>query len=252
MPRTLIAAHRGGADLWPENSLLAFRQTAGTPVELVEFDVHRTSDGILVVHHDATIDRMTDGTGAIARMSFAELSRHMIRGTGGERIPTLAEVIAVFRDSPVDLRLEIKTGVSFRAYADIEAETVEFLRTQGMLSRTMLTSFMLPVLSEARQALVDDTTLGLVWLVSPMVLACAGRAGVIDSARTHGVREVGLNATDLTDDLAEFFGRQDFTVHAWAAHTRQAADRTFALNVASFTTDRPDLALEARGEFARG
>jgi glycerophosphoryl diester phosphodiesterase len=41
MPRTLIAAHRGGADLWPENSLLAFRQTAGMPVELVEFDVHR-------------------------------------------------------------------------------------------------------------------------------------------------------------------------------------------------------------------
>jgi glycerophosphoryl diester phosphodiesterase len=252
MPRTLIAAHRGGADLWPENSLLAFRQTAGMPVELVEFDVHRTSDGILVVHHDATIDRMTDGTGAIASMSFAELSRHVIRGTGGERIPTLAEVVAVFRDSPVDLRLEIKTGVGFRLDAGIEAEVAEFLHAQGMLSRTMLTSFMLPVLSEARQALVDHTTLGLVWLVSPMALAGVGRAGVIEAARTHGVREVGFTATDLTDDLAEFFGSQGFTVHAWAAHTREAASQMFALNVASFTTDRPDLAIEARGEFARG
>jgi glycerophosphoryl diester phosphodiesterase len=222
------------------------------PVELVEFDVHRTSDGILVVHHDATIDRMTDGTGAIASMSFAELSRHVIRGTGGERIPTLAEVVAVFRDSPVDLRLEIKTGVGFRPYAGIEAEVAEFLHAQGMLSRTMFTSFMLPVLLDVRRALRDQATLGLVWLVSPMVLACAGRAGVIEAARTYGVREVGFNATDLTDDLAEFFGRQSFTVHAWAAHSRQAADQMFALNVASFTTDRPDLALEARRNFTAG
>ena len=62
---TDIASHRGGALLWAENSRLAFEQTARLPVEQVEFDVHPSRDGKLVVIHDATLERTTDGKGAV-------------------------------------------------------------------------------------------------------------------------------------------------------------------------------------------
>ena len=81
---TDIASHRGGALLWPENSSIAFENTAKLPVEeQVEFDVHPTRDGKLVVIHDDTLDRTTDGKGPVATRDWAELSKVVLKGTGG-------------------------------------------------------------------------------------------------------------------------------------------------------------------------
>ena len=60
---TKIAAHRGGADLWPEKGRMAFRNAILLDVDCIEFDVHRTSDGELVVHHDAALGRTCEGSG---------------------------------------------------------------------------------------------------------------------------------------------------------------------------------------------
>jgi glycerophosphoryl diester phosphodiesterase len=68
---TDIASHRGGALLWPENSRIAFENTAKLQVEQVEFDVHPTRDGKLVVIHDDTLDRTTDGKGPVAAQDWA-------------------------------------------------------------------------------------------------------------------------------------------------------------------------------------
>src|SRR5262249_59777958 len=84
---TDIASHRGGALLWPENSALAFKQTARLPVEQVEFDVHPSRDGRLVVIHDATLERTTDGTGAVCQHDWADLARLILKGSGGARPP---------------------------------------------------------------------------------------------------------------------------------------------------------------------
>jgi glycerophosphoryl diester phosphodiesterase len=62
---TAIASHRDGALLWPENSRIAFESTAKLAVDQVEFDVHPSRDGKLVVIHDATLDRTTDATGPV-------------------------------------------------------------------------------------------------------------------------------------------------------------------------------------------
>src|SRR4249920_900103 len=71
-PMTDIASHRGGALLWPENSRIAFENTAKLPVEQVEFDVHPTRDGQLVVIHDDTLDRTTDGHGPVCAHDWAD------------------------------------------------------------------------------------------------------------------------------------------------------------------------------------
>ena len=92
---TEIASHRGGAQVWPENSPTAFRQTTRLAVEQVEFDVHPSRDGRLVVHHDATLDRTTSGTGPVCDQDWADLARLTLKGTQAERMLLLEEVLLV-------------------------------------------------------------------------------------------------------------------------------------------------------------
>src|SRR5207244_5808354 len=80
---TRIAAHRGGAALWPENSLLAFRNAIALGSDLLEFDVHLAAGGAVAVIHDATLERTTDGRGPVASMTAADLRRRGLTAPGG-------------------------------------------------------------------------------------------------------------------------------------------------------------------------
>jgi len=73
-PATLVAAHRGGAALWPENSLLAFRSAIALGVDAIELDLHMTADGEVVVLHDATLERTTTGSGTLRDLRLAALA----------------------------------------------------------------------------------------------------------------------------------------------------------------------------------
>src|SRR5262245_40681936 len=107
-----IAAHRGGARLWAENSLLAFRNAIALGCDLVEFDVHLAADGGVVVVHDATLERTTDGEGAVAACTTADLRRWRLRGPDGrltdERLPMLDDVLRVAAASRTPLLVEVK------------------------------------------------------------------------------------------------------------------------------------------------
>ncbi|WP_327267576.1 glycerophosphodiester phosphodiesterase family protein [Streptomyces sp. NBC_01218] len=104
--KILTAAHRGQWRSAPENSLRAFEAAFADGAELVETDVRTTRDGVLVLMHDPTVDRTTDGTGAVADLTWAQLGRLRLReGLGGgraavtgERVPTLEEAMEVARD----------------------------------------------------------------------------------------------------------------------------------------------------------
>lgn len=105
----LLFAHRGGARLAPENTLEAFRGAVDRwGADVLEMDVHLSADGVLVVIHDDTVDRTTDGSGAVSRMTLAELrsldAGHVFRDLDGQaafrgrgvRIPTFEEVLDAF------------------------------------------------------------------------------------------------------------------------------------------------------------
>ena len=248
---TLIASHRGGAHLWPENTRLAFSKTAKLDVDLVEFDVHQTRDGKLVVHHDATIDRMTDGKGAIADFSYDELMRYVVIGSGGETILTLGETIDIFGPSAVDLRLEIKTRADGSPYEDMEHHIVDELVATGMLTRTMATSFSLPRLEAFGAALGErglnvGELLGFIFLCSPQAAGQLGWRAIMAALGASGVREIGIRADALDAEVVALFRKNGMKVHGWAAHTADAARDMFRLGVASFTSDRPDLAIAAK------
>ncbi|MBQ6876614.1 MAG: glycerophosphodiester phosphodiesterase, partial [Lachnospiraceae bacterium] len=68
-----VAAHRGNSRYFPENTLCAFRSAIELGVDMVEFDLHMTKDGVLIVMHDHMVDRTTDGTGLIREKTLAEI-----------------------------------------------------------------------------------------------------------------------------------------------------------------------------------
>src|SRR5436305_13604052 len=102
---TDIVSHRGGSLLWPENSRIAFENTARLPVAAVEFDIHPYSDGKLVVMHDAALDRTTTGTGPVAHHYCAALSRLILKASGGAKLLQLHEVLEICRPTIIMIRL---------------------------------------------------------------------------------------------------------------------------------------------------
>jgi glycerophosphoryl diester phosphodiesterase len=240
---TDIASHRGGALLWAENSRLAFEQTARMAVEQVEFDVHPSRDGRLVVIHDATLDRTTDGTGAVCRHDWADLCRLTLKGSGGQRMLLLEEVIEIFRPTGIALRLEVKAGPDRVPYPGHVARIVSALAAWGVLARTVFTGFQLGTVADVPR---HGTPMKHIWLVAPDVQADIGLDAVIGLARSHGVPMLGLRSTMLDAASVVRVRAAGLGIGGWACNDAGAIAKMFDLGVDVFTTDRPDLALARR------
>jgi len=110
LPYPLVIAHQGGDGLWPGDTLYAYEHAAELGVDVLEMDLHITSDGVLVINHDETVDRTTDGTGEIEKMTLAEiqaldagydipLSRHgHHHSDAGRNLPDLSQLSYDHRD----------------------------------------------------------------------------------------------------------------------------------------------------------
>lgn len=239
---TRIASHRGGTLEFGDSSPAGFAATARMPVEEVEFDVHPTADGAIIVHHDATLDGATDRTGAIAHLTKAEIKAATINYSRGGHPLTLAELCAVFRDSAVDFRCEIKPGADGRAYAAFVPRVVEELRREAMLDRTTFSSFLVASLDDIRAA----TDRPRLWLVSPPVLQQLGAAAVIEIAKAHAIPEIGVHIDTADAVLKGEIVAAGLDFGCWAAHTATQIGKALGLGVKVFTTDRPSLAIAIR------
>ena len=113
----IIIGHRGGASLAPENTLACYRKGIEAGADMIEIDIHLTRDGHVVVCHDESVDRTTDGKGLIRELTLDEIRQlHIVDRNGqqtNERIPTLEEVFQLFQEvrsngNPCKLLIEIK------------------------------------------------------------------------------------------------------------------------------------------------
>ena len=247
---TEIAAHRGGAALWPENSAAAFRGAVGLGVEQVEFDVQLSADGALVIFHDGTLERMTDGRGPVSERTLDELRALEIRDGGG-RIQTLDEGLDILAPSPVVLRCELKTDHRLVPYAGLADLVVARLDARGLLPRTVFTSFHLPTLAGlAARAL---PVRGTAWLLTRQALLLLGADALVALARRTGVAGVGLSDALLDADTLVRFRAGGLAVAAFGgdgAGGEEAAERVLGKGVDVFTADRPDVALRVRKRLA--
>lgn len=243
---SLIASHRGGSLQWPENSPIAFRNTAALPVDQVEFDIHPTADGEIVVIHDATLDRTTNGRGPVASRSLAELRALSLADTDGEHMLTLAELTAVFRPTPIALRMEIKPDAEHRPYLGLLGRALAVLDTAGMRGRTIITSFQAPTVGDAAGA---GGIAGAIWLVAPQVQLDIGLDGIAAVAQCIGINSVGLRISHLDAASLGQLRQSGLAVGAWAVNDEAAIRHALGLGVDVFTTDLPSRALALRGQY---
>lgn len=145
-PGPWAIAHQGGRGLWPENTLYAFESAERLGVDVLEMDLRVTADGGLVVMHDATVDRTTNGSGRVDEMTLAEVRKldagywfedgsggFPFRGRGLE-VPTLEEVLTRFRDSRLILEMK-EFG------PDSVTRLCQILDTHDATSRALVASF---------------------------------------------------------------------------------------------------------------
>ena len=118
--KPLISAHRGGNTLAPENTLAAYEAAFALGVDFIEVDIRETKDGVLIANHDDTVDRTTDGTGAVADLTWEQVRRlnsaDYAPWKGGpfdpSRVATLEEVLQLAKDAGAGLELDIKIGTA--------------------------------------------------------------------------------------------------------------------------------------------
>jgi len=140
---TEIFAHRGASGYAPENTLEAFRLAMEQGADGMELDVHLTKDGEVVVIHDETLDRTSNGHGNVRDYTLEELKKfsfhnHMEKYQGVQ-IPTLKEVLNLVKNSRIKVNIELKTGIYW--YEGIEEKTMDIVKTMGMEDRVIYSSF---------------------------------------------------------------------------------------------------------------
>lgn len=141
---SMVYAHRGASGYAPENTMAAFKMAVDMGSDGIECDVQMTRDGRLIICHDETLDRTTNGKGLIKDMDY-EAIRKLDAGSwfdsrfSGERIPQLSELLELVKLSGLLLNIEIKSGIV--QYPGIEQKVIEQVEAYGLKERVIISSF---------------------------------------------------------------------------------------------------------------
>ncbi|QQS37456.1 MAG: glycerophosphodiester phosphodiesterase [Ignavibacteriales bacterium] len=149
----LVIAHLGAAGYAPENTITAFKMAIESGADAIEIDLRQTKDGVLVVLHDESVDRTTDGKGEVDELTYKELMKldagnWFDENFSGERIPTLKEVLALLNDS-IKIIIELKADDD--DHPGIEQRVVNMIRGSGLEDQTILKSFNPNVIKRLRK-----------------------------------------------------------------------------------------------------
>jgi glycerophosphoryl diester phosphodiesterase len=244
----LFAAHRGGALLWAENSLLAFRNALALGADFLELDVHLTRDGEVVVIHDATLERTTTGTGPVRQRTLAELGGVRLKDHGGkalqEGIPTLDQVVALALAGKRQMLLEIKTDERRQRYPGIEEKVFAVLDRHRFTPFTVVMAFEAATWRRLRQVRPDARVAAL---YSARMLPAAAVPAELAALRQAGVSFVGLDQALVNAEVAKQARLAGLTLGVWTVNEREAIGRFIEHGVGVVITDRPDLARELLG-----
>lgn len=230
----LRIGHRGAAGTHPENTLVSFRHAVQLGVDGVEFDIHRTADGHLVVIHDPMIDRTTSGKGIVMAMTLQEIQQHDAgswKGAAfaGERVPTLREVIQA---TPSTLRLFCELKAGSLHYPGIEEQLLQVLQEEGALGRTQVSSFDHHALRLLKR-LAPDLPVGMLFaenLLDPVSLAQA-----LGAEALHPTWEW------ISPHMVEAAHAAGLKVNAWTANMPLVVQRLKAFGVDGIMSDYPGI-----------
>jgi glycerophosphoryl diester phosphodiesterase len=225
----MAIAHRGASSYAPENTFAAFDLAIEMGARHLELDVHFSSDGHLVVIHDDTVDRTTDGSGPVTSRSLAALTA-LDAGAWfdprfkGERIPTLGAVLERYWGA--HLHVELK-GHS----AGLAQRAVDMVRSSGIATNVTITSFQKAKLEETRAYAPELPTGWLVGEVSDAVVA---------QARAMGLTQLCPRAGAVTPELVSRLHAEGLVVRAWGVATEDLMRQVVTAGADGMTVNFPD------------
>lgn len=237
-------AHRGSRSLWPENTMHAFAEAVdGLGYRYVELDVQLTRDREVVVFHDATLDRTTNGTGRVSEWTLADLklldAGYRLESEGdhpfrnqGIQIPTLEELYRTWPD--LHLNVDLKAAGS-------EWPVAEVIRSLGAEDRTLIASF-----HDRRIARFRRITRGAVATsAGPRTIMAMVAASRVGRSFAAGVQAFQLphdyRSLPIGPRLIEAVHRSGCQVHLWTVNDAGEMARYLDLGVDGIVSDRPDL-----------
>jgi glycerophosphoryl diester phosphodiesterase len=231
-------AHRGAAGYAPENTIAGFDLAVDMKADYIEIDVQRSIDGELVVIHDTTVDRTTDGTGKVGDLTLQQL--HQLdagswkeESFAGETIPAFEEILDRYQGK-VGILIELKAP---ELYPGIEEQVAEALKERNLdqpqNEKIIIQSFNFQSMKKTDQLL-------------PKV-----PVGVLTSNRTHTTAEALKEFSTyaewfnpsygiVTEEVVDQVHAQGMQIGSWTVRSQEAADFLFDMNVDAIITDYPD------------
>lgn len=250
LPDLQRVAHRGGSALAPENTLAAFRHALKLPITALELDVQMSRDGHLIVFHDETVERLTDGRGNILDLDLAYLRSLDVAAhfPGGwpqpQRMPALMDVLDLARKARVQVYIEMKSGRRADAYERYpgiaEAVTHEVLAA-GMLEQVLIMSFDWTLLPLVKALAPGAQTAALVSRDVWNPRSATALADLAAQVRALQCEWINLDYKLFSSEMPAFFHAHNLRLGLWTVNDRDNLARLAATGVDSLTTDRPDL-----------
>lgn len=221
-----IIGHRGACGYEPENTILSFKKALQLGVDMIEFDVRKSLDDKLVVIHDATVNRTTNGTGAVADMTFEQLRK--LDADKGQQIPTLQEALD-FINRKVRVNIEIK---AVDAVSELANVVNNYITKKGWSPADFLiSSFHLSALQEFHQ-LVSTIQLMLIFSKIPN--------NYLEQVHSIPVQMVAISAASISREIVDQMHHNSIPVIVYTVNDSKEIERMKTLSVDGICSNYPD------------
>lgn len=261
--KPLVIAHGGGGHLAPSNTMAAFKHAYELGADVLEFDIHMTADGHLVVIHDPTINRTTNGTGRVSKMtlqqiqsydaaySFRDLNGSYSYRGKGVTVPTVDEVFATINDPDMLYNIEIKDSNEPHLYNEISEKLWNLIQDYGLEENVIIASFdqaIIEMVLEASdgKALVSGGRDEITKFVIFHKLFLNGLYRQNVHALQMPTKEGDINLADVK--LIRGAQRRGMHVHYWTINDPETMKQLIDLGADGILTDRPDLLIQLLNE----
>ncbi len=227
-----VIAHRGASAVAPENTMAAFRRAQAMGADCIETDLHLSRDGRLVIVHDATLERTTNGSGPVKNHTLAELreldaGRWFGEDFAGERLPTIDELLEFAGPADLSLYLEIKGGAGY----GVERAVISALRGRKESKAAVVLCFDPSVLDRIHQ---------LDRLLMTGLLFDSDPAENVREAVRVGARQIGPRGDCITPELIADAHRRGLKVVAWTINEPAQMRALASAGVDGIITNHPD------------
>ena len=237
---TLIFAHRGYRAKYPENTMLAFKEAAEAGADGIELDVHMTKDNEIVVIHDETVDRTTNGKGFVKDYTLKELKeldasipkKRLFRS---EEIPTLIEVLEWMKTNDLLLNIELKNDRI--QYEGLEDKVIELVRFFNMEERVILSSFNHYSLVDCYKKAPEIETAALI---------CQGIYEPWKYAKGLGAKAIHPHYLLAQKQIVEASEGASIAVRPYTVNEEELLEKMISYGVNAVITDEVEKALDVR------